>query len=294
MSGPAGDKTQVTRGPAAESSNGDAIRPYLDAIGKVPLLTAEEEVSLARRVERRDKAAKRKLIEANLRLVVSIAKHYCGRGLPLFDLIQEGNLGLIRAVEKFDYRRGNKFSTYANWWIRQAICRGIADQGRTIRVPVHVTEKLSCVLRVQRQLTIELGREPTADEIAAETGFGGRRVREILKIGLQPLSLEAPIGDQGNSQLGDFVEDERATPPLEAISLAMRDEQLAQLLSNLTNKERTVVALRFGLAGERPRTLEEVGERFGLTRERIRQIENKTLAKLRSYRESMSLRDCLE
>jgi RNA polymerase primary sigma factor len=277
----------------AEPPSGGAVRRYLDAASKVPLLTADQEVSLARRIERRDIAAKRKLVEANLRLVVSIAKHYVGRGVPFLDLIQEGNLGLIRAVERFDYRKGNKFSTYATWWIRQSITRGIADQGRTIRVPVHMVEKLSTVLRVQRQLTIELGREPNADEIATETGFTRRRVREILRIGEQPVSLETPIGDEGNSQLADFIEDTSTTPPLEAVSQLMRDEQLTRLLSGLTHRERIVIELRFGLKGE-PHTLEEVGQKFGLTRERIRQIENKTLAKLSSCREATHLRECFD
>jgi RNA polymerase primary sigma factor len=282
------------QGLAAESEKGDAVRPYLDAIATVTLLTADEEVALAKRIERRDMVAKRRLIEANLRLVVSIARHYAGRGMSFLDLIQECNLGLIRAVEKFDHRRGNKFSTYATWWIRQAITRGIADQGRSIRIPVHMTDKMSSVSRVQRQLALELGREPTVDEIAAETGFAPRKVHQILKVSQQPLSLETPIGDENNSQLADFIEDRQAASPLEATCQVMRNEQLTALLGSLTGRERAVIELRFGLAGERPRTLDEVGQRFGLTRERIRQIEKKTLAKLASYRDARPLRECLD
>ncbi len=281
-------------GPEDRSSSGDAIRPYLDAICKVPLLTAEEEVALAKRIERRDMAANHKLIEANLRLVVSIAKHYVGRGISLLDLIQEGNLGLIHAVEKFDYRKGTKFSTYATWWIRQAINRGIADQGRTIRLPLHMADKRSSALRVQRQLTLELGREPTVDEIAADMGLTAPRVHEILRVGEQLLSLEAPAGADNSAKLADFIEDPSAAPPLEAINRAMRDGQLARLLGSLTHRERTVIELRFGLAGGRQCTLDEIGQKFGLTRERIRQIEGKTLAKLASYRDALQLRECLD
>jgi RNA polymerase primary sigma factor len=272
----------------------DAVREYLRAIGKVPLLTADEEVCLAKRIERRDTEARRKLTEANLRLVVSIAKRYVGRGIPLLDLIQEGNLGLVRAVEKFDYRRGNKFSTYATWWIRQAITRGIAAQSRTIRIPVHMTEKMSGLLRIQRQLTLELGREPTPNEMAAEMGVESDRVYEMLKISQQPLSLETPAGPQGDSEIGELIEDATAVAPPEAVGEVMRREQLKEILASLTHRERSVIELRYGLRDDRPRTLDEVGQRFGLTRERIRQIEAKTLAKLRSRGESQRLRECLD
>jgi RNA polymerase primary sigma factor len=270
----------------------DAVREYLREIGRVPLLTADEEVCLAKRIERGDPEARRKLTEANLRLVVSIAKRYVGRGIPLLDLIQEGNLGLVRAVEKFDYRRGNKFSTYATWWIRQAITRGIADQSRTIRIPVHMTEKMSGLLRVQRQLTLELGREPTPDEMAAEMGVESDRVYEMLKIGQQPVSLETPTGAQGDAEIGELIEDAAAVAPLEAVGEAMRREQLKEILAGLTHRERSVIELRYGLRDDRPRTLDEVGQRFGLTRERIRQIEARTLAKLRSCGETQRLREC--
>jgi RNA polymerase primary sigma factor len=272
----------------------DPVRMYLKEIGKVPLLTAVQEVSLARRIERRDMAAKRKLIEANLRLVVSIAKRFSWANMPFLDLIQEGNLGLMRAVEKFDYRRGYKFSTYATWWIRQAISRGMANQARTIRVPAHMVEQINKLVRVQRKLQSDSGREPTPEEIAAEMGTTPSKVREILKISQQPLSLESPIGDGGDSQLGDFIEDEDATTAVEAVSEIMQKEELNQVLSTLTHRERKVIELRFGLAGEQPRTLEEVGQKFGLTRERIRQIENKTLAKLTSYRDTERLRGFLD
>ncbi len=272
----------------------DAVRIYLSDIGKVALLTAEEEVSLARRIEHCDMAAKCQLIEANLRLVVSVARRYTGRGMLLLDLIQEGNLGPIRAVEKFDYRKGYKFSTYATWWIRQAISRAVADQSRTIRVPVHMVEQINRLIRVQRQLLQELGREPTAEEIAAEMGTTPAKVREILKISQEPVSLETPVGDEGNSQLSDFIEDEQAVEPVEAISEIMRREELSDVLSSLTDRERKIIELRFGLLDEHPRTLEEVGQRFGVTRERVRQIEAKTLAKLKSYRQPRGLRDLLE
>jgi RNA polymerase primary sigma factor len=272
----------------------DPVRVYLKAIGTTRLLTAEEEVVLAERIEQRDMAAKRRLTEANLRLVVSIAKHYMGRGIPFLDLIQEGNLGLIRAVEKFDYRRGTKFSTYATWWIRQAISRGIADQGRTMRLPVHMSDKMSSVSRVRRRLAIELGREPTVAEIAAETGFTVDKVDEIDRVGAQPMSLETPVGDEGNSQLGDFIEDRTAVGPEEAVDEVLRGQQLAQLLQSLPQRERTVLELRFGLKGTRPCTLDEVGQRYGLTRERIRQIENKTLDELRTRRDSLGLRECFD
>ena len=279
---------------SVKTPTNDPVRMYLKEIGKVPLLTAEEEVSLARRIERRDMDAKRKLIEANLRLVVSIAKRYVGRGMLFLDLIQEGNLGLIRAVEKFDYRKGYKFSTYATWWIRQAITRAIADQARTIRIPVHMVETINKLIRVQRQLLQDIGREPTPEEIAAEMGTTPQKVREIQKISQEPVSLETPIGEEEDSQLGDFIEDEDATIPVEAVSEIMQKEELSAVLSTLTHRERKVIELRFGLKGEHPRTLEEVGQKFGVTRERIRQIEAKTLAKLKAYRDSQRLRDFLE
>jgi RNA polymerase primary sigma factor len=266
---------------ALKTPSSDPVRLYLSEIGRVALLTADQEVFLARRIERRDRAAKRQLVEANLRLVVSVARRYVGRGMALLDLIQEGNLGLMRAVEKFDYRRGYKFSTYATWWIRQAISRAVADQARTIRVPVHMVEQINRLIRVQRQLTIELGREPTPGEVASEMGTTPQKVREILKISQEPVSLETPVGDEGNSQFGDFIE-------------AMRQEELDQVLSTLTHRERKVIELRFGLTGGHPHTLEEVGEIFGVTRERIRQIEAKTLAKLTTYRETQRLREFLD
>jgi RNA polymerase primary sigma factor len=272
----------------------DPVRMYLKEIGKVPLLTAEEEVALAKRIERHDMDAKCRLIEANLRLVVSIAKRYVGRGMLFLDLIQEGNLGLIRAVEKFDYRKGYKFSTYATWWIRQAITRAIADQARTIRIPVHMVETINKLIRVQRQLLQEMNCEPTPEQIAQEMGTTPQKVREILKISQEPVSLETPIGEEEDSQLGDFIEDEDATMPVEAVSEIMQKEELNAVLNQLTHRERKVVELRFGLKGEHPRTLEEVGQKFGVTRERIRQIEAKTLAKLKSYREAQRLRDFLE
>ncbi len=279
---------------SVKTPTNDPVRMYLKEIGKVPLLTAEEEVSLAKRIERRDMDAKRKLIEANLRLVVSIAKRYVGRGMLFLDLIQEGNLGLIRAVEKFDYRKGYKFSTYATWWIRQAITRAIADQARTIRIPVHMVETINKLIRVQRQLLQDIGREPTPEEIAQEMGTTPQKVREILKISQEPVSLETPIGEEEDSQLGDFIEDEDATMPVEAVSEIMQKEELNSVLGTLTHRERKVIELRFGLKGEHPRTLEEVGQKFGVTRERIRQIEAKTLAKLKSYRDSQRLRDFLD
>jgi RNA polymerase primary sigma factor len=279
---------------SVKTPTNDPVRMYLKEIGKVPLLTAEEEVSLARRIERHDMDAKRKLIEANLRLVVSIAKRYVGRGMLFLDLIQEGNLGLIRAVEKFDYRKGYKFSTYATWWIRQAITRAIADQARTIRIPVHMVETINKLIRVQRQLLQDIGREPSPEEIAAEMGTTPQKVREILKISQEPVSLETPIGEEEDSQLGDFIEDEDATIPVDAVSDIMQKEELNNVLNTLTHRERKVIELRFGLKGEHPRTLEEVGQKFGVTRERIRQIEAKTLAKLKAYRDSQRLRDFLD
>jgi len=279
---------------SVKTPSNDPVRMYLKEIGKVLLLTAEEEVSLARRIERGDMDAKRKLIEANLRLVVSIAKKYVGRGMLFLDLIQEGNLGLIRAVEKFDYRKGFKFSTYATWWIRQAITRAIADQARTIRIPVHMVETINKLIRVQRALLQDMGREPTPEEIATEMGTTPLKVREILKISQEPVSLETPIGEEDDSQLGDFIEDEDSVMPVEAVSEIMQKEELGMVLGTLTHRERKVIELRFGLRGEHPRTLEEVGQKFGVTRERIRQIEAKTLAKLKSYRESQRLREYLD
>jgi RNA polymerase primary sigma factor len=272
----------------------DPVRMYLAEIGKVPLLTAVQEVSLARRIERHDMAARRQLIEANLRLVVSIAKRYGWSGMPFLDLIQEGNLGLLRAVEKFDYRRGYKFSTYATWWIRQGISRGLANQARTIRVPAHMVEQINKLIRVQRKLQSDIGREPTPEEIATEMATTPTKVREILRISQQPLSLETPIGEEEHSQLGDFIEDTDAVAPLEAVSEIMQKEELNRVLSTLTHRERKIIKLRFGLGGEQPRTLKEVGQRFGLTRERIRQIEAKTLTKLTSYRDAERLRGFLD
>jgi RNA polymerase primary sigma factor len=271
----------------------DPVRTYLRDIGTVRLLTADEEVALAKRIERKDMEAKRRLIEANLRLVVSIAKRYANRGLPLLDLMQEGNLGLIRAVEKFDYRKGFKFSTYATWWIRQAITRGLADQARTIRVPVHMVETMNKLARVQRQLVQETSGEPAPEQIAQEMGITPERVREIMKIGQEPVSLEAPVGDEGDSRLGEFIEDEQSTEPVEAVSEAMLSEQLQTVLSQLTGRERRILELRFGLGGRPPLTLDEVGQEFGLTRERIRQIEAKTMAKLKSFRETEHLKGFL-
>ncbi len=279
---------------SVKSSTSDPVRLYLRQIGKVKLLTAEQEVSLAKRIERKDMEAKRKLTEANLRLVVSIARRYPGRGLSLLDLIQEGNLGLIRAVEKFDYRRGYKFSTYATWWIRQAITRAIADQARTIRIPVHMVETINKLIRVQRQLLQDLGRDAAPEEVAAEMGITPDRVREILKISQDPVSLERPVGEEGDSQLADFIEDEGAVAPLEAVDGIMQNEELDRVLTLLTQRERKVLEYRYGLKGEHPRTLEEVGQKFDVTRERIRQIEAKTLAKLRAYRDAQNLRDFLD
>ena len=299
--GPAADNEATGEPEAApkldlsvKSPTSDPVRMYFGEMGKVPLLTAVEEVSLAKRIERHDMVAKRKLIEANLRLVVSIARRHNGRGLPFLDLIQEGNLGLIRAVEKFDYRRGFKFSTYATWWIRQAITRAIADQARTIRIPVHMVEMINKLIRVQRQLLQDIGREPTPEEIAAEMGTTPAKVREILKISQEPVSLETPIGEEEDSQLGDFIEDEEATMPLETVCEIMQKEEINSVLSTLTHRERKVIELRFGLQDEHPRTLEEVGQKFGVPRERIRQIEAEALAKLTSYQDSQKLRDFLD
>jgi RNA polymerase primary sigma factor len=269
----------------------DSLRLYLRSIGRVHLLTAEQEVALARQIERGDMVAKQQMIEANLRLVVSIAKSYLGRGLTFLDLIQEGSLGLIRAVEKFDYRRGYKFSTYATWWIRQAVTRAIADKGRTIRIPVHMVEKLNKVVHVERQLVQELGREPTPEEIAFELETTTREVRDILRMAQQPISLEKPVGEEDDSELGDFVEDQTAESPFEQASEHLRRENLRRALAALPEREREVIEMRFGLAGERPYTLEEVGRAFNVTRERIRQIENHTLKKLEALPEAQRLRD---
>jgi RNA polymerase primary sigma factor len=277
-----------------KTASNDPVRMYLREIGKVPLLTAEQEVSLAKRIERGDMDAKNQLIQANLRLVVSIARRYANRGLTLLDLIQEGNLGLIRAVEKFDYRRGFKFSTYATWWIRQAVSRALADQARTIRIPVHMVETINKLIRVQRQLLQDLGREPTPEEIATDMGLTPDKVREIQKISQEPVSLENPVGDEGDSQLGDFIEDEQSVAPSDAVGELMQGEDLSRVLELLTSRERRVLEMRYGLTDGRPHTLEEVGVQFGVTRERIRQIEAKTLAKLRAYREARSLRDFVE
>lgn len=272
----------------------DPVRMYLKEIGRVPLLTAEEEVQLAKGIEAGSEEAKRKLAEANLRLVVSIAKRYVGRGMQFLDLIQEGNLGLIKAVEKFDYRKGFKFSTYATWWIRQAITRSIADQARTIRIPVHMVETINKLTRVSRQLLQELGRAPTPEEIAVEMDLAVERVREIMKIAQEPVSLETPIGEEEDSHLGDFIEDQEATAPAEAAAFTMLQEQLGQVLESLTPREQQVLRLRFGLDDGRGRTLEEVGQVFGVTRERIRQIEAKALRKLRHPSRSKKLKDFLE
>jgi RNA polymerase primary sigma factor len=269
----------------------DSLRLYLRSIGRVSLLTAEQEVQLARRIERGDMDAKQQMIEANLRLVVSIAKSYLGRGLTFLDLIQEGSMGLIRAVEKFDYRRGYKFSTYATWWIRQAVTRAIADKGRTIRIPVHMVEKLNKVVHVERQLVQQLGREPRPDEIARELETTVREVRDVLRMAQQPISLEKPIGEEEESELGDFVEDQTAESPFELAAEHLRRENLRRALAALPEREREVIEMRFGLSGERPYTLEEVGRAFNVTRERIRQIENHTLKKLEALPEAQRLRD---
>jgi RNA polymerase primary sigma factor len=269
----------------------DPVRAYLREIGQVPLLTVEEEVSLAKRVERGDQAAKQALIEANLRLVVSVAKRYVGRGMLFLDLIQEGNLGLMRAVEKYDWRRGYKFSTYATWWIRQAITRGIADQARTIRVPVHMVETINKLVRVRRQLTQELERDPTNEEIALKMEVTQGRVEQILKFAQEPVSLEAPVGgDEEDSSLGDFLEDDEHRRPHVAVHRKLRDEDLKAVLGTLSHREQKVIELRYGLGGEDPMTLEEVGRYFGVTRERIRQIETRTLFKLQAFRENGKLR----
>jgi RNA polymerase primary sigma factor len=269
----------------------DSLRLYLRSIGRVDLLTAGQEVALARRIERGDMSAKQQMIEANLRLVVSIAKGYLGRGLSFLDLIQEGSLGLIRAVEKFDYRRGYKFSTYATWWIRQAVTRAIADKARTIRIPVHMVEKLNKVVHVERQLVQEFGREPTPEEIAAELQWTTREVKDIQRIAQLPVSLEKPIGEEEDSELGDFVEDDTAESPFELASENLRRENVRRALDALPPREREVIEMRYGLKGHKARTLEEVGRAFGVTRERIRQIENNTLKKLEGLPEAQRLRD---
>ncbi|MBC7338589.1 MAG: RNA polymerase sigma factor RpoD [Firmicutes bacterium] len=287
---PAEEDLEVPEGIALD----DPVRMYLKEIGRVPLLTAEEEVELAKRIEQGDEEARRRLAEANLRLVVSIAKKYVGRGMLFLDLIQEGNLGLIKAVEKFDYRKGYKFSTYATWWIRQAITRAIADQARTIRIPVHMVETINKLIRVSRQLLQELGRDPLPEELAAEMDIPVERVREIQKIAQEPVSLETPIGEEEDSHLGDFIEDEEAPAPADAASYLLLREQLDEVLDTLSPRERDVLRLRFGLDDGRPRTLEEVGQIFKVTRERIRQIEAKALRKLRHPSRSKKLKDFLE
>ncbi|MGI8630985.1 MAG: sigma-70 family RNA polymerase sigma factor [Solirubrobacterales bacterium] len=269
----------------------DSLRLYLRSIGRVQLLNADQEVVLAKAIERGDMRAKRKMIEANLRLVVSIAKSYLGRGLSFLDLIQEGSLGLIRAVEKFDYRRGYKFSTYATWWIRQAVTRAIADKARTIRIPVHMVEKLNRVAHVERQLVQTLGREPEAHEVAAELELTVREVRDIQRLGQLPVSLEKPIGDEEDSELGEFVADENAVSPLEQATEHLQRDDIGRALDALPERERQVIEMRYGLTGAEPRTLEEVGRAFGVTRERIRQIENNTLKKLQGLPEAQRLRD---
>lgn len=272
----------------------DPVRMYLKEIGKVPLLSPDEEIELAKKIELGDEAAKKKLAEANLRLVVSIAKRYVGRGMQLLDLIQEGNLGLIKAVEKFDYRKGYKFSTYATWWIRQAITRAIADQARTIRIPVHMVETINRLVRTQRQLVQKLGREVTPEELAKELDMPVDRVREIMKISQDPVSLETPIGEEEDSHLGDFIQDDNVEVPADAATYTLLHEQLMEVLSTLTEREQKVLRLRFGLDDGRPRTLEEVGRQFNVTRERIRQIEAKALRKLRHPSRSKVLKDYLD
>lgn len=272
----------------------DPVRMYLKEIGRVPLLSGDDEIELANRIENGDEEAKRRLAEANLRLVVSIAKRYVGRGMLFLDLIQEGNMGLIKAVEKFDYKKGFKFSTYATWWIRQAITRAIADQARTIRIPVHMVETINKLIRVSRQLLQELGREPAPEEIAAEMELSVEKVREIMKIAQEPVSLETPIGEEDDSHLGDFIEDQEALAPADAAAYELLKEQLEDVLDTLTEREENVLRLRFGLDDGRTRTLEEVGKVFGVTRERIRQIEAKALRKLRHPSRSKRLKDFLE
>ena len=287
------EEMNETEAMADTFSTDDPVRMYLKEIGKVPLLTPEEEQDLAKRMAEGDEEAKRRMAEANLRLVVSIAKRYVGRGMLFLDLIQEGNLGLIKAVEKFDYTKGYKFSTYATWWIRQAITRAIADQARTIRIPVHMVETINKVIRVSRQLLQELGHDPSAEEIAAEMNIPVEKVRDILKIAQEPVSLETPIGEEEDSHLGDFIPDEDASEPSEAASFSLLKEQLMEVLDTLTPREKKVLELRFGIVDGRTRTLEEVGKEFNVTRERIRQIEAKALRKLRHPSRSKKLRDFL-
>lgn len=272
----------------------DPVRMYLKEIGKVPLLSSDDEIELAKKIELGDELAKEKLTEANLRLVVSIAKRYVGRGMQFLDLIQEGNLGLIKAVEKFDYRKGYKFSTYATWWIRQAITRAIADQARTIRIPVHMVETINRLVRVSRQLLQELGREPSPEEVASRVDMPVERVREIMKVSQEPVSLETPIGEEEDSHLGDFIQDDQVAVPADAATFTMLHEQLMEVLDTLTEREQKVLRLRFGLDDGRPRTLEEVGREFNVTRERIRQIEAKALRKLRYPSRSKKLKDYLD
>ena len=288
------EEMNETEAMADTFSTDDPVRMYLKEIGKVPLLTASEEVEIARRMAEGDPEAKRQLAEANLRLVVSIAKRYVGRGMLFLDLIQEGNLGLIKAVEKFDYRKGYKFSTYATWWIRQAITRAIADQARTIRIPVHMVETINKLIRVNRQLVQEYGRDPRPDEIAREMGVSEEKVREIIKIAQEPVSLETPIGEEDDSHLGDFIEDQDAPAPAEAVAVTLLKEQLMDVLNSLTPREAKVLRLRYGLDDGKARTLEEVGKEFNVTRERIRQIEAKALRKLRHPSRSKRLKDFLE
>ena len=292
------DETQIGELEHELSAEGvaldDPVKAYLKEIGRVPLLTMEQELELARAAQAGDADARRKLSEANLRLVVSVAKRYAGRGLPFLDLIQEGNLGLIKAVEKFDYRKGYKFSTYATWWIRQAITRAIADQARTIRIPVHMVETINKLIRVSRQLLQELGREPTPEEIAEEMKMPVDRVREILKISQEPVSLETPIGEEEDSHLGDFIQDDNVPVPADAAAFTLLKEQLIEVLGTLTEREQKVLRLRFGLDDGRARTLEEVGKEFNVTRERIRQIEAKALRKLRHPSRSRKLKDYLD
>ncbi|HHV26247.1 MAG TPA: RNA polymerase sigma factor RpoD [Tissierellia bacterium] len=287
------DKGGVIKPPKGISVD-DPVRMYLKEIGKIPLLKAEEEVELAKRMEAGDEVAKSRLAEANLRLVVSIAKRYVGRGMLFLDLIQEGNLGLMKAVEKFDYKKGYKFSTYATWWIRQAITRAIADQARTIRIPVHMVETINKLMRVSRQLVQELGRDPTPEEIAKEMNMDVEKVRDIMKIAQEPVSLETPIGEEEDSHLGDFIPDDEAQAPAEAATFTLLKEQLLDVLDTLTPREQKVLRLRFGLDDGRARTLEEVGKEFDVTRERIRQIEAKALRKLRHPSRSKKLKDFLE
>ncbi len=287
------ESADITKVPDSVTVN-DPVRMYLKEIGKIPLLTSEEEIELAQAIEQNNEEARRRLAEANLRLVVSIAKKYVGRGMLFLDLIQEGNLGLIKAVEKFDYRKGYKFSTYATWWIRQAITRAIADQARTIRIPVHMVETINKLIRISRQLVQELGREPMPEEIAQEMNISEDRVREILKIAQEPVSLETPIGEEDDSHLGDFIEDHEAQAPADAAAFELLKEQLEDVLDTLSAREEKVLRLRFGLDDGRSRTLEEVGQFFGVTRERIRQIEAKALRKLRHPMRSKRLRDYLE